>query len=73
MKTEDELIAMNIHEHYDWAEQKRKRFMPVSVPQMVPSSESPSCHLDEFEDVEDTAAGPSHDNNTNSGAPPPTS
>jgi hypothetical protein len=73
MKTEDELTAMNIHEHYDWAEQKRKRFKPVSIPQMVPSSESPSRQIDEFEDVEYTAAGPSRNNNTNSDAPPPTS
>jgi hypothetical protein len=73
MKTEEELTVMNIHEHYDWAEQKHKRFKPVPVPQMVPSSESPSRLLDEFEDVEDIAAGPSRNNNTDSGAPQPTS
>jgi hypothetical protein len=31
LKTEDELITMNLHEHYDWAEKKRKHFKPVSV------------------------------------------
>jgi hypothetical protein len=72
LKTAEELEEMEFQQNFDWLIPPKKKFKRVQVPQMVPSSVSPSRTTDENEDVEDTGAGPSaaRDPNTNSGAPP---
>jgi hypothetical protein len=72
LKTPEELKEMEFQMNFDWSYPPKKKFKKVQVPQMVPSSVSPSRSTDKNEDIEDTAAGPSSQRNpdNNAGTPP---
>ena len=64
---------MGFKEDFDWSARPPKKFKRVKVPPLVASSYSPSRDTDEYEDLDDTAAGPAPTNNPdNAGAPPST-
>ena len=67
----EDLKSMGLKEEFDWSAPPLKRFKKVKVPSLVASSYSSSRDTDEYEDLDDTAAGPTttHDPN-NAGAPP---
>ena len=64
---------MGLKEEFDWSAPPPKKFKTVKAPSLVASSYSSSRDTDDYEDLDDTAAGPAptHDPN-NAGAPPST-
>ena len=70
---EEDLKKMGLKEHFDWSAPPPKKFKRVKVPPLVASSYSSSRDTDEYEDLDDTVAGPATTNNPdNAGAPPST-
>ena len=64
---------MGLKEDFDWSAPPPKKYKKVKVPALVASSYSSSRDTDEYEDLDDTAAGPATTNNPdNAGAPPST-
>ena len=71
---EKDLQKMGLKEDFDWSAPLPKKFKKVKVPSLVSSSYSSSRDIDEYEDLDDTAAGPSTINDpNNAGALPSTS
>ena len=69
----EELKTMGLKEELDWSAPPPKKFKKVKIPPLVASSYSSSHDTDEYEDLDDTAAGPATTNNPdNTGAPPST-
>ena len=67
------LKNMGLKEEFDWSAPPPKKFKKVKVPSLVASSYSSSRDTDEYEDLDDTAAGPAPTNNPDTaGAPPST-
>ena len=65
---------MGLNEDFDWSTPPPKKFKKVKVPSLVASSYSSSRDTNEYEDLDDTAAGPTTTNDpNNAGAPPSTS
>ena len=65
--------SMGLKEEFDWSAPPSKKFKRVKVPDLVASSYSSSRDTDEYEDLDDTAAGPAPTHNPdNAGAPPST-
>ena len=61
---------MGLKEDFDWSAPPPKKFKKVKVPSLVASSYSSSRDTDEYEDLDDTAAGPTSTNDpNNAGAP----
>ena len=70
---EEDLKQMGLKENFDWSAPPPKKFKKVKVPTLVASSYSSSRDTDEYEDLDDTAAGPTMTNDpNNAGAPPST-
>ena len=68
-----DLKNMGLKEEFDWSAPPPKKFKRVKIPPLVASSYSSSRDTDEYEDLDDTAAGPTTTNNPdNAGAPPST-
>ena len=68
---EEDLKQMGLKEDFDWSAPPPKKFKKVKVPSLVASSYSSSHDTDEFEDLYDTAAGPTSTQDPhNAGAPP---
>ena len=64
---------MGLKEDFDWSAPPPKKYKKVKVPSLVASSCSSSRDTDEYEDLDDTAAGPTMTNDPNNvGAPPST-
>ena len=67
---EEDLKAMGLKEDFDWSAPPPKKYKKVKVSPLVSSSYSTSRDIDEHEDLDDTAAGPSTINDpNNAGAP----
>ena len=62
---------MGFKEDFDWSAPPPKKFKKVKVPSLVASSYYSPRDTDEYEDLDDTAEGPTttHDPD-NTGAPP---
>ena len=70
---EEDLKKMGLKEDFDWSAPPPKKFKKVKVPSLVTNSYSSSRDTDEYEDLDDTAAGPTTTNDPNNvGAPPST-
>ena len=68
---EEDLKNMCFKEDFDWSAPPLKKFKKVKVPSLVASSYSSSRDMDEYEDLDDTAADPtSTQDHDNTGAPP---
>ena len=68
---EEDLKQMGFKEDFDWSAPPPKKFKKVKVPSLVASSYSSSCDMDEYEDLDDTTAGPTTTQDPdNAGAPP---
>ena len=66
-----DLKKMGLNEEFALSAPPPKKFKRVKVPPLVASSYSLSRDTDEYEDLDDTAAGPATTNNPdNAGAPP---
>ena len=61
---------MGLNEEFDWSAPPPKKFKKVKVPSLVASSYSSSRDIDENEDLEDTAAGPTTTNDPNNAGTP---
>ena len=64
---------MGFKEDFDWSSPPPKKYKKVKVPSLVASSYSSSRGTDEFEDLDDTAAGPTTTPDPNEGGAPPSS
>ena len=61
---------MGFKEDFDWSAPPPKKYKKVKVPSLVASSFSSSRDTDEYEDLDDTVAGPTSKNDpNNTGAP----
>ena len=70
---EEDLKNMGLKEDFDWSAPRSKKYKKVKVPSLVASSYSSSRDTDEYEDLDDTAAGPTSTQDPNNvGAPPST-
>ena len=70
---EEDLKQMGFKEDFDWSAPPPKKYKKVKVPSLVASSYSSSRATDEYEDLDDTAAGPTSTQDPDSaGAPPST-
>ena len=68
---EEDLKNVGLKEDFDWYAPPLKKFKKVKVPSLVASSYSSSRDMDEYEDLDDTAAGPTTTQDPdNAGAPP---
>ena len=68
---EEDLKQMGFKEDFDWFAPLPKKYKKVKVPSLVASSFSSSRDTDEYEDLDDTAAGPTSTQDPNNvGAPP---
>ena len=68
--SEEDLKTMGLKDDLDWAAPPPKKYKKVKVPSLVASSYSSSRDIDEHEDLDDTAAGPTTANDpNNAGAP----
>ena len=55
---EEDLKQMGLKEHFDRSAPALKKFKKVKVPSLVDSSYYSSRDTDEYEDLDDTAVGP---------------
>ena len=62
---------MDFQQNFDWSHPPSKKFKKVKVPQLVTSSYSSSREMDEAEDLDDTATGPTMMNDPNKVGDPP--
>ena len=67
---EEDLKKMGLKEDFDWAAPPSKKYKKVKVPSLVASSYSSSRHTDEYEDLDDTVAGPTTTNDPNNADAP---
>ena len=68
---EEDLNQMGFKEDFEWSAPPPKKYKKVKVPSLVASSYSSSRSMDEYEDLDDTAAGPTSTRDPNdTGAPP---
>ena len=66
----EDLKKMGLKEDFDWSAPPPKKYKKVKVPTLVASSYSSSRDTDEYEDLDDTAAGPTSTiDPNNAGAP----
>ena len=68
---EEDLKQMGLKEDFDWSAPPPKKYKKVKVPSLVASSYSSSREIDEHEDLDDTAAGPTTTNDPNNADAPP--
>ena len=66
-----DLKKMGLKEDFDWSAAPPKKYKKVKVPSLVPSSCSSSRDIDKYEDLDDTAAGPTTTNDPNNASTPP--
>ena len=70
---EEDLKQMGFKEDFDWSAPPPKKLKKVKVLPLVASSYSSSCETDEFEDLDDTVAGPTSTQDPNNAGAPPSS
>ena len=70
---EEDLKQMGFKEDFDWSTPPSNKFKKVKVPSLVTSSYSSSRAIDEHEDLDDTAAGPTMTQDPNNAGAPPSS
>ena len=67
---EEDLKQMGLKKDFDWSSPPPKKYKKVKVPSLVPSSCSSSRDIDKYEDLDDTAAGPTPSNDPNNADAP---
>ena len=70
---EEDLKAMGLKEDFDWSAPPLKRFKKVKVPSLVANSYSSLRAMDDHEDLDDTAAGPTTTQDPDNAGTPPSS
>ena len=70
---EEDLKQMGFKEDFDWSSPPPKKLKKVKVPPLVASSYFSSRDTDEYEDLDDTAAGPTSTQDPNNAGAPPSS